>query len=137
MRKEKPFKEPIKRSTAFETKYKKAYLKTSNINSFLFCSFCDFEISTGSLTIHLRNDDEGPILAQKQPAESNCFSSSLCMDTMSYGKLLLPAARYSGQGNPQPHVGVFFPFSPCFSRSLSHSHFPGLRCLIFSGERWK
>jgi len=32
---------------------------------------------------------------------------------------------------------VFFPFSPHFSLSLSLSNFPGLRCLIFSGERWK
>lgn len=40
---------------------------------------------------------------------------------MSYGKLLLPAARYSGQGNPQPHVGVFFlslPISPALSPTV-------------------
>ncbi len=48
---------------------------------------------------------------QTPPAEYNCFSSSLCMDTMLYRKLL---PRYSGQGNPQPHVGV----STCFLLSL-------------------
>jgi len=60
---------------------------------------------------------------------------------MSYGKLLPQAARYSRQGNPQTHEGVstrFFPFlSPFLPLSLSLSNFPGLRCLIFSGERWK